>query len=65
VEAARYLAKMDFEDLMTAAEISDHVKDVLAHAVSTFRTGTDTEGKPPVPATAGNLLGAVVPVVNA
>jgi hypothetical protein len=54
---------MNFEDLMTAAKISDHVKDVLAHAVSTFRPGTDTEGKPPVPTTAGNPLGTVVPVV--
>ena len=60
---ARYVAEMHFEDLLATAEIADHLEDILAHAVATFRPRTHAEREPPVPAVAGDLLGTVVPVV--
>src|ERR1035437_4955045 len=60
---ARYVAEMHFEDLLATAEIADHLEDIPANAVSTLRPRTDAEREPPVPAVAGDLLGAVVPIV--
>jgi hypothetical protein len=35
---------MDLEDLLAAAEILDHLEDVLAHLVAAFRPRPDAEG---------------------
>src|SRR5687768_13494884 len=54
---------MDVENLATAPEIPDHLKDILPHLVAAFGPGPYTEGQAPMFAISCDLLGATVTIV--
>src|SRR6516165_5601754 len=58
-----HIAEMHLEDLSTAAEITDHLEDILAHPVPALRPSAHAERQSPIRAAARNLLGAAVAIV--